>query len=58
MAFGPSFLVFLMALGMLGTPMLLFASICLDAFWTVFLGLSMDFIFFYFFFFLSTQGDI
>ena len=39
-----------MALGLLGTHIILFGSICLDAFWIVFLGVSMDFIF------LSTQG--
>ena len=37
---------FLMSFGMFGAYSILFGSICLETFWTFFLGLSMDFIFF------------
>ena len=49
---------FLMSFGMLGASSILFGSICLETFWTFFLGLSMDFIFFYFLFLFEHPGDL
>ena len=54
--FGRGILVsILVDICILGTYSILFGSICLDAFWSLSLGLSMGFIFFCFFFLLSTQ---
>ena len=49
---------FLMSFGMLGASSILFGSICLETFWTFFLGLSMDFIFFILFFLFEHPGDL